>query len=345
MLRSKIIKSAFLLILAATTIALPHILNNDYWMSVVVFMGINILLVCGIRHIWLVGNISLGQVGFSLVGAYCSALLAIHFHISFWVTLMIAGVAAGLIALVLSYPFLKAKGVYFAVLTLAASETMRLVAWHWSKLTGGASGLRDIPSPNPIHLPFLGVIDFGTLNGYYYLILVVIWITLFIFYEMENSHLGFAWKCINDSVYLSHSLGVNVFVYKTITFVSASFFAGIAGALLAHLQGGLSADPSSRFNIATSIYFVACIIVGGDKYFAGPIIGTIVLTILTEVGRPLGAYVPMLIGGVMIVIAIFLSGGIVGVLYRMQSFLEKLIAQEKATGAVAGNRLMKRYRG
>ena len=83
MRRSKITKSASLLLLAAITIALPHILNNDYWMSVVVFMGINILLVCGIRHMWLVGNISLGQVGFSLVGAYCSGLLAIHFHISF----------------------------------------------------------------------------------------------------------------------------------------------------------------------------------------------------------------------------------------------------------------------
>ena len=227
--RSKITKSAFLLLLAAITIALPHILNNDYWMSVIVFMGINILLVCGVRHMWLVGNISLGQVGFSLIGAYCSGLLTIHFHISFWLALMIAGIAAALIALVLSYPFLKAKGVYFAVLTLAASETMRLVAWHWSTLTGGASGLRGIPSPNPIHIPFLGVIDFATLNGYYYLILVVIWLTLFIFYKMEHSHLGFTWKCINDSVYLSHSLGVNVFVYKTITFVSASFFPALPG--------------------------------------------------------------------------------------------------------------------
>ena len=325
MRRSNITQSASLLLLAAITIALPHILNNDYWMSVVVFMGINILLVCGIRNMWLVGNISLGQVGFSLVGAYCSGLLAIHFHISFWVTLMIAGVAAALIALVLSYPFLKAKGVYFAVLTLAASETMRLVAWHWSTLTGGASGLRGIPSPNPIHLPFLGVIDFETLNGYYYLVLAVLWLTLFILYKMERSHLGFAWKCINDSVNLSHSLGVNVFVYKTITFVSASFFAGIAGALVAHLQCGLASDPSSRFNIATSIYFVACIIVGGDKYFAGPVIGTIVLTILTELGRPLGAYVPMLTGGVMIIIAIFLSGGIVGILYRIGSFFHNLL--------------------
>lgn len=331
MRRSNIIKSVSLLLLATISIALPYILNNDYWMSVVVFMVINILLVCGIRQMWLVGNISLGQVGFSLVGAYCSGLLVIHFHISFWVTLLISGVAAALIALVLSYPFLKAKGVYFAVLTLAASETMRLVAWHWSSLTGGASGLRGIPSPNPIHIPFLGAMDFGTLNGYYYLVLVVIWLTLIIFYKMEHSHLGFTWKCINDSVYLSHSLGINVFVYKAITFVSASFFSGIAGALVAHLQGGLAADPSSRFNVATSIYFVACIIVGGDKYFAGPIIGTIALTILTEVGRPLGASFPMLIGSVMIGIAIFLSEGIVGVFYRMQSFLSRLFASERAT--------------
>lgn len=321
MRRNTTIKTVCLLLLGAFTVALPFILNNDYWLSVVVFMGINILVVSGIRNMWLTGNISLGQGGFSLIGAYGSGLLAIHFGISFWVTLLIGGAAAAFLALLLSYPFLKAKGVYFAVLTLAASETIRLVAWHWSSLTGGATGLRGIPPPAPIHIPCLWAMDFKTLNGYYYLVLAVVWISHFILYKMERSHLGFAWKCINDSTGLSHSLGINVFVYKTVTFVTASFFAGVAGALIAHLQGGLTADPGSRFNVATNIYFVACIMVGGDKYFAGPIIGTIALTVLNELGRPLGEYVPMLIGGVMIVVAIFFGGGLVGVFYRLKSLL------------------------
>jgi branched-chain amino acid transport system permease protein len=311
-------KLFYLLPLAAVTVALPSLLD-EYWMSVIIFMAINILMVAGIRNMWLVGNISLGQGGFSLVGAYCSGLLAMRFGMSFWVTLVIAGTLSAVIALALSYPFLKAKGVYFAVLTLAASETMRLVAWHWGSLTGGASGIRGIPSPAPVDIPILGVFDFSVFNDYYYLVLAIVWLTLSILYKMERSHLGFVWKCINDSDSLAHSLGVNVFVYKTITFVAASFFAGVAGALVAHLQGGLAADSGSRFNIATSIYFVACMVVGGDKYFAGPIIGTIVLTILSEVGRPLGEYVPMLTGGVMIGIAIFFSGGIVDVFYRIKS--------------------------
>jgi branched-chain amino acid transport system permease protein len=311
-------KLFYLLPLAAVTVALPSLLD-EYWMSVIVFMAINILMVAGIRNMWLVGNISLGQGGFSLVGAYCSGLLAMHFGMSFWATLVIAGTLSAVIALALSYPFLKAKGVYFAVLTLAASETMRLVAWHWSSLTGGASGLRGIPSPAPINIPLLGTLDFSIFNDYYYLVLAIVWLTLFILYKMEHSHLGFAWKCINDSDSLAHSLGVNVFVYRTITFVSASFFAGVAGALVAHLQGGVAADSGSRFNIATSIYFVACMVVGGDKHFAGPIIGTTVLTILSEVGRPLGEYVPMLTGGVMIGVAIFFSGGIVDIFYKIKS--------------------------
>jgi ABC-type branched-subunit amino acid transport system permease subunit len=60
-------------------------------------------------------------------------------------------------------------------------------------------------------------------------------------------------------------------------------------------------------------------VVGGDKHFAGPIIGTTVLTILSEVGRPLGEYVPMLTGGVMIGVAIFFSGGIVDIFYKIKS--------------------------
>jgi branched-chain amino acid transport system permease protein len=299
-------------------------------MSVVVFMAINIILVAGIRNMWLVGNISLGQGGFSLVGAYCSGLLAMRLGMSFWVTLVIAGVLSAVIALALSYPFLKAKGVYFAVLTLAASETMRLVAWHWSSLTGGASGIRGIPAPAPVTLPLLGTFDFSVFNDYYYLVLVIVWLTLFILYKMEHSHLGFTWKCINDSDSLAHSLGVNVFVYKTVTFVAASFFAGIAGALVAHLQGGLAADSGSRFNVATSIYFVACMVVGGDKYFAGPIVGTIVLTVLGEVGRPLGEYIPMLTGGVMIGVAIFFSGGVVDVFYKMRSFSRSIARSRRA---------------
>ena len=112
-------KLFYLLFLAALTLALPYIFD-EYWLSVIVFMGINIILVSGIRNMWLVGNISLGQGGFSLVGAYCSGLLAIHFNMSFWLTFLIAGTLSAVIALALSYPFLKAKGVYFAVLTLAA---------------------------------------------------------------------------------------------------------------------------------------------------------------------------------------------------------------------------------
>ncbi len=208
---------------------------------------------------------------------------------------------------------------------------MRLVVWHWPTLTGGATGLRGIPTPDPIHIPFLGVINFGTINDYYYLVLVVLWVTLFIFYKMEHSHLGFTWKCINESNNLSYSLGVNVMVYKAVTFVTASFFAGIAGALVAHLQGGLGAEADSRFGVGTCIYLVACMVIGGDKYFAGPIVGTIALTILSELGRPLGAYVPMLIGGVMIGMAIFLGGGLVGIFHRISSLVSRIFALEKAS--------------
>lgn len=327
--RKNMAKLFYLLPLAAVSIALPS-LFDEYWMSVIVFMAINILMVAGIRNMWLVGNISLGQGGFSLVGAYCSGLLSMRLGMSFWGTLVISGTLSAVIALALSYPFLKAKGVYFAVLSLAASETIRLVAWHWSSLTGGASGLRGIPPPAPINLPLLGTFDFSIFNDYYYLVLAIVWLTLFILYKMENSHLGFTWKCINDSDSLAQSLGVNVFVYKTITFVTASFFAGIAGALVAHLQGGLAADSGSRFNVATSIYFVACMVVGGDKYFAGPIIGTIVLTVLSEIGRPLGEYVPMLTGGVMIGIAIFFSGGIVDIFQKIRTRLCKPSVSGKA---------------
>ena len=129
---------------------LGPVLLNIYWLSVLALALINIQLAVSLRTIKLLDLISLGHVGFTLVGAYGSALIVMKGGIPFWAALIIAGFMSSLLAFVLGYPFLKVKGIYFAVLTLLTSETFRLIAYHWRKVTGGQIGLTRIPSPGQI---------------------------------------------------------------------------------------------------------------------------------------------------------------------------------------------------
>jgi branched-chain amino acid transport system permease protein len=125
----------------AILVFLPFILPSLYWVSVSINIGITVLLVTSLRLISLVGHYSLGHIAFMLIGAYTSALLVMKAGISFWVAFILAGFSSAIIALAVAYPFLKVKGVYFAILTLLTAETFRLFAWNWKSLTGGEYGL------------------------------------------------------------------------------------------------------------------------------------------------------------------------------------------------------------
>jgi len=95
-------------------------------------------------------------------------------------------------------------------------------------------------------------------------------------------------------------------------FAIASFFAGVSGVLFAFFQRNLSADFGSRFGVTMSIYLLVYMVVGGQKYFAGPIIGTLVLTIISELVRPLQNYKDMFIGLIAILVMIFMPYGLAG---------------------------------
>ncbi|MBN1692613.1 MAG: branched-chain amino acid ABC transporter permease [Dehalococcoidales bacterium] len=324
MSRKLLITITIAAVLAAVIIILPLALNSVYWTSILVLVGINILIVSSLRTIKLLGHISLGHVGFSLIGAYGSGLLAIKLGLSVWLTIFLGGLIAAILALVLSYPFLKVKGMYFALLTLLTAETLRLITWYWKGFTGGFWGLLKIPSPGPITIAGL-TIDFDKVNNYYYMTAVVVAISLFVLYRLENSHLGFKWKTIQDTDVLAQSVGINVKWHKMLNFTIACFFAGIAGALFAHFQHSLSPDANARFGVLMSIYLVVYMVVGGESKFSGPIIGTVALSIISELARGLGEYRPMMIGAIAIIFILLMPEGLVGLPNRCKLLYRKLL--------------------
>lgn len=323
MSRNRITKLSVLAALVVLLFFLPQLLSgNQYWVSIISLAAINILLVASLRNIFLTDQISLGQVGFSLIGAYGAALLVMKVGLNFWAAMVLSGLMAAAIALVLGYPFLKVKGIYFAILTLMTAETFRLVAYYWRGLTGGTLGLVNIPPANPMTLPFIGTINFDTLTSYYYIVVIVVLLCLFILYLLERSYVNFRWRAIKDADELALSIGINVIWYKMMNFAIAGFFAGISGALFAFFQRNLSADLGSRFGVTMSIYLIVYMVVGGLKSFAGPIIGTLVLTFIAEQARPLQAYEPMVTGGIAILVMIFMPYGLAGLPLQFRYWIQ-----------------------
>lgn len=292
------------------SIAAPVILADIYWTSVLILIGINVLLTSSLRVIGLIGHISLGHVGFMLVGAYTSSLLVMKADVPFGFALFASGGLAGTLALILGYPFLRVKGIYFAILTLLTAESLRLLAFNWRNLTGGPFGLMSIPAPGPISISGLGQLQFETAGAFYYLMLTVVGTSLLVLYRFERSRIGFIWQAIRETDKLASAVGVNTLFYKILNFSIGCFFAGMAGSLFAHFHHGLSADTSSTFGVLTSIYLLIYMVVGGENQFSGPIVGALVLSLLSEFARPLQEYQPVMIGAIAIIVVLLLPKGL-----------------------------------
>ncbi|MGA2106130.1 MAG: branched-chain amino acid ABC transporter permease [Syntrophorhabdales bacterium] len=308
------IKGLFFLIFLAIVCLLPIIVQNDYWIHVLILIVVMILATASMRAINRTGEITIGTAGFLLLGAYSAALLTKKLGLSFWITLPIGGLFAAFIALLVAYPFFRVKGVYFAISTLLLATVFQYITGYMYKITGGWDGVRLIPSPNPITIPGLFTLKFDTDFNYYYLALVIVGIGLFVLHRMEHSRIGLVWGSIKEADTLAQSIGINIMAQKIFVFVVASFFIGISGALYAFYQQALSpaTNPGNIFSVTTSVYCILYMVVGGEGSFYGPFIGATLFLLIPEFSRPLHMYRPLVYGTILILIVFFMPQGLIG---------------------------------
>src|SRR4030042_2826158 len=129
--------------------------NNSYLLIVLILCGINVIMASSLRAMATVGQMCMGSMAFSGIGAYTSALLTLKAGFPFWVAFPLAGLVAMAVAAIIAFPFVRVTGVYFAMLTLFLGEVVRLIIVEWNSLTGGVTGLTGIPPMGAISL--LGV--------------------------------------------------------------------------------------------------------------------------------------------------------------------------------------------
>lgn len=287
---------------------LPLVLSGPYYTHILILAMMYVVLASSMRLINLSGQMALSHGGMMTIGAYTSALLVTKAGFSFWAAMPCAGLLVALIACLIGFPFVRLKGIYFSIVTIFFSEVVVLTAQQWQSLTGGSAGIFAIPKPNLLSI--LGItIDFSSKTDFYYLMLVLMLVSLLILYAVEKSRIGMILRAVQQTDSLSESVGIDTTGYKVLAFTVGSFFAGIMGGFYSHYISAISPDA---FAFLFTIYILVYMTVGGEKSFVGPILGASVLTILPEVARPLKAFMPFLFAAVLIAVIFFVPEGMVG---------------------------------
>ena len=308
-MRSKATVPIVLGVVLVSALVVPW-LGSDYYVHILALVFTNVILAASLRPSLTCGQLNIGHSGFMCVGAYTSALLAKHWSVPFELSLLSGAALAALVGLAIGYPSLRLRGVYFAMVTVAFVEVIRLVAQIWVPLTRGMSGLSGIPKPN-----VLGV-TLTTKSSQYYLALFLMAVTLLILWKIERSRLGLIWQSIGMADHLAQSLGVNVANYKLLAFMVGCFFAGVAGSFYAHFIRFLF-PPEFGFLVATNILVYN--FVGGRGHFVGPIVGAVFLSLLSEPFRG-SAYETIFFSIAMLLTILFLPGGIITLPGKLAGF-------------------------
>jgi branched-chain amino acid transport system permease protein len=298
-------------VVAAVLVAvLPLLLSNGYYQSVLVFIGINAIVALGLNLLMgYAGQISLGHAAFHAMGAYASGILTATYHVNPWLAMACSVVFASAVALVVGVPTLKLSGHYLAIATLGVGMIVSIVLVQWVSLTGGTSGLTDIPTLSVAGFPLNSDLR------YYYLVWGVCLLLTLLSINLVNSRFGRALRAIHVSEVAAATCGVNVARLKLQVFVLSAAYAGLAGSLYAHYVHFIS--PERRFGFPFSIEAVVMVVLGGLGNIWGSLLGSGTVTALGEFLRQFGDYDVAAFGLILMLAMIFLPQGISGGLARI----------------------------
>ncbi|HSE92233.1 MAG TPA: branched-chain amino acid ABC transporter permease [Methylomirabilota bacterium] len=247
---------------------------TTYWLDVLNRIGIAVIGALGLNIlVGYTGQISIGHAAFLAVGAYSTAILEADAGLPFYVAIPLGALVAAAVGLIFGIPSLRLKGLYLAIATLAAHFITTYVIIHWESMTKGVLGLMVPPAT------FFGVPLDTDARVFYLVYALVVPATLFA-KNLFRTKVGRAFIAIRDRDVAASVIGVSLLHYKLLAFVISSFYAGLAGGLMAHHSRILFPDA---FTLLVAIDYLAMIIIGGMGSILGSIFGAIFMTLLPEV--------------------------------------------------------------
>jgi len=235
------------------------------------------------------------------IGAYVSALLAINFGLSFWLTLPLAALAATLFGFVIGIPSMRTRDTYLALVTIAFGVVVQQLLNNFD-FTGGPNGLVGIPAPSLFGHSFADpLVIFGhklpSQANFYYLSAALLVMAIVTAHRLHGSRIGLAWNALRADEIAARAQGINVAWFKVLAFAVDAFLAAFAGTIYAFYVSYISPD---NFTFLVSVTIMTMVIVGGMDNIFGVIVGAFLLTILPEKLRAFSDYRLLFFGVVII---------------------------------------------
>jgi len=260
----------WLFLFLASCIVFP-LVASKYMVSTLIEVGIAIIACHGLNLLTgFTGQISLGHAAFMGVGAYACSILIGRAGLPFLLALPMAGAVAALVGMVFGIPSLRLRGLYLAMATIAAQFIIEFTIRRWDRLTGGVEGMYVEPGT-------LGPLQFSNYIHLYYLTFILAVTATMMMKNIIRARSGRAFVAIRDRYLAAEVIGVNLFKYRLMSFAVSSFYAGVAGGLLAQF---LQVITHESFTIHQSINYLAMCIIGGLGHILGGIFGVLFWFIL-----------------------------------------------------------------
>ncbi len=270
----------------------------SFLLYVVLGLGLNVI-------VGVAGMLFLGHAAFYAIGAYSYALLNQYFGLGFWVALPIGGVMAALAGVALAFPVLRLRGDYLAIVTLGFGEIVRLLLENFSDITGGPSGISNIPRPGLMDMK-LSVAD---ANIYiYYIVLALSIITVIAVSRLKDSRIGRALQALREDEVACEAMGIDRVGVKLTAFGLGTAWAGFAGVVFAAKTTFI--NPAS-FTFFESAIILSIVVLGGMGSNLGVVLGSAFLVLLPEYMRAFSEYRMILFASAMVLMMVFRPQGLI----------------------------------
>jgi branched-chain amino acid transport system permease protein len=283
-------------------ILLPLVFSSQYAVDIQTRAAIWVMLAVGLNIVvGYCGLLDLGYAAFFAIGAYTSGILATKYGFSLLETIPFVIVATVIAGIVIGAPTLRLRSDYLAIVTLGFGEIIRIVATNWNSVTGGPSGIYNIP---PFEL--FGRTVANNLS-FYYLTLAVVACAVVGAARLGNSRLGRAWKFIREDEDAAEAMGINTYRTKLAAYILGSVWGGLAGVLFA---AQLSAVSPPSFKFLQSALILMAVVLGGMGSIPGVALGAIFIVVVPEILRDYADWRFLIFGVLLIIVMLFRPHGV-----------------------------------
>ncbi|MFP4452640.1 MAG: branched-chain amino acid ABC transporter permease [Desulfobacterales bacterium] len=268
------------------------------------------------------GLLSFGHALFFGGGAYAAALALDSIEgLGLFTSLALGGFTGAAFAFIISPLLIRVRATAFALLTLALGQLGYMACLKLRSITHGEDGISGFPTPD---LSFAGLFSVEMIypQNFYYFAVIVLVLCLLLMWYLTKTPFGSVMIGIRDNSQRVDFLGFNIPMTKCLIFTLSGFFAGVAGAVYALFQNLVS--PDGVFHIMTSFMPIMMVYVGGIGTFAGPVVGSAVMTVLEEVAVRFTTQLALFNGILLVLVVMYFRTGFVGLYQKaVEKFLQK----------------------